>query len=102
MLIEIRWKRKRLSHSSPLDELMRRPKKLRKSTAELLRTPVFLTAIGWKRYDCDNTEYLLTFLIAACSAGAPSLPRRRVHIGVRQSADSRYIPSQGFAGAPGH
>jgi len=93
--IIICWKR--LSLSSPLDELIRRPRALRKSTAELIRTPVFSTAIGWKRYDCDNTEYLLM---------SPSLPRClphclshcRVHTGVRQKADSRCIPSQGFAG----
>ena len=61
MVIEMRWKRKRLARSSPLDELMRRPRALRKSTAELFRTPVFSTAIGWNRYDCDSTEYLLIF-----------------------------------------
>jgi len=72
MVIEMRWKRKRLSRSSPLNELMRRPRTLRKSTAELWRTPVFSTAIGCKRYDCGNTEYLLIVLIAARSAGAPT------------------------------
>jgi len=72
MVKEMRWKRKRLSCSLPLDELMRRQRALRKSTTELLRTPVFSTAIGWKRYDCNNTACLLIVLIAACSAGTPA------------------------------
>jgi len=48
--------RKRLSHHSLLDELMQWSRALRKSMAEILRTPVFSTAIGWKRY-CSVTLY---------------------------------------------
>jgi len=51
---------------------------LRKITAELLITPAFSVAIGWKKYDCDKTEYWPIFLIAAYSAGAP--PASRIYI----------------------
>jgi len=58
MVIDVRWKRKRLSRCSPLDELMRSTAKdIEKVNGRaVIRTPVFSTAIGWKRYDCDNTE----------------------------------------------
>jgi len=39
-------KKKRLSRSTPLEELMRRPRVVRKSMAEQLITPEVSTAIG--------------------------------------------------------
>jgi len=89
---------KRRSRSTPLEELMRRSRALRRSTAELLITPAFSIAIGWKKYDGDETEYLLIFLISSSSAGAPAS-----HVTdsiYTNPADSRNVPYQGFAGTP--
>jgi len=56
---------------------MRRPiDSVWKSAAEPLITPEVSTANGWKRYDCDKTEYLLldfllAGMVAANSSGVP-------------------------------
>ena len=91
-MIEIRWKRKRLSRSLQLDELMRQPRAFKKITAELLRTPAFSTANDWKKYDCDKTEHLFIFLVAACSAGAPA----------SSAADSTYASAYVLTGVTSH
>ena len=94
-VIEILWKRKRFSHSSSLDELIQRPRAWRKSMARAVKNAGIFNR-NWLEKIWLQQHWIFSDFPYCCLRGwSSSLPRRRVHIGVRQSADRRYISCHG-------
>jgi len=71
--MDSRWKRKRLSLSSPEEDTpILRPKTVKNSIAKEFIGPSVSSAIGWKIYDAGKSAYLADFLEATISAAAPA------------------------------
>jgi len=67
MVSEIRWKRKRLTRYSPLDEVMRRPRALRKSNYTkviIIIIIIIVVVIIWQNF--HGHIYLNSFSLTEC------------------------------------
>ena len=102
MVMKIRWKRKRLSRSFAARWTDAMAKGIEKDNGRTVKNAGIFNSTCleeiWLRQDWIFVDFSFCCLLS----WSPSLPRRLVHVWVRQSTDSRYIPCQGFADIPRH